>query len=90
MRQNFAHTFSMQVQVLKKKTLKEEGRQAVYVEQNHRAQLFYTVEDRVLMEEAWVLTAAHREDLAVRPGVLQTPAVLDGPTVIDLLQRERE
>ena len=48
----------MQVQVLKKKKLKEEGRAALYIKQNHRPQLLYTEEDRGLMEEAWELTAA--------------------------------
>ena len=55
-RRSFAPAFSMQVQVLKKKKLMEEGRVAVYVEQNHRPQLLYTEEDRGLMEEAWELT----------------------------------
>ena len=35
-RRSFAPTFSMQVQVLKKKKLREEGKAAVYIEQNHR------------------------------------------------------
>ena len=52
----------MQVQVLKKSKLKAEGESAVYVEQNHRPQLLYTEKDSPLMEEAWNLTAAHRED----------------------------
>ena len=51
-RRSFAPTFGMIVQVLKKKKLREEGRAAVYVEQNHRPQLLYTEEDRGLMEEA--------------------------------------
>ena len=42
-RRSFAPAFSMQVQVLKKKKLKEEGRAAVYIEQNHRPQLLYTL-----------------------------------------------
>ena len=37
-RRSFAPTFSMQVQVLKKKKLKEEGRPPAYVVQNHRPQ----------------------------------------------------
>ena len=79
-RRSFAPTFGMQVQVLKKKKLKEEGAQPIYVEQNHRAQLLYTEEDRALMQEAWELTAAHREDLARHPGNPQAvPAMLDRP-----------
>ena len=66
----------MQVQVLKKKKLKDEGRAAVYIEQNHRPQLLYTEEDRGLMEEAWELTTAHREDLAGRPGNPQVAPML--------------
>ena len=48
----------MQVQVLKKRKLQEDGVQGIYVEQNHRPQLLYTVADRGLMEEAWELTTA--------------------------------
>ena len=36
-RRSFAPAFSMTVQVLKKKKLREEGKAAVYVEQNHRS-----------------------------------------------------
>ena len=75
-RRSFAPTFGMIVQVLKKKKLREEGRAAVYVEQNHRPQLLYTEEDRGLMEEAWGLTTAHREDLAGRPGNPQAAPML--------------
>ena len=50
------------------KKLREEGKAAIYIEQNHRPQLLYTEEDRELMEEAWALTTAHREDLAGRLG----------------------
>ena len=90
-RRSFAPTFGMQVQVLKKKKLKEEGAQPTYIEQNHRAQLLYTEEDRALMQEAWELTAAHREDIARHPGIPQAaPAVLDRPrrglSVMDMLQ----
>ena len=86
-RRSFAPAFSMQVQVLKKKKLKEEGRAAVYIEQNHRPQLLYTEEDRGLMEEAWELTAAHREDLAGRPGNPQAaPMLQDRPSVMDMLR----
>ena len=88
-RRSFAPTFSMQVQVLKKKKLREEGKAAVYIEQNHRPQLLYTEEDRELMEEAWTLTAAHREDLAgARENPQDPPALIDDkPSVMDLLQR---
>ena len=72
----------MQVQVLKKQKLKDQGMQAVYVEQNHRPQLLYTVEDRSLMQEAWELTAAHREDLAGRVGNVAQ----DRPSVMDMLR----
>ena len=86
-RRSFAPAFSMQVQVLKKKKLKEEGRAALYIEQNHRPQLLYTEEDRGLMEEAWELTAAHREDLAGRPGNPQAaPMLQDRPSVLDMLR----
>ena len=86
-RRSFAPAFSMTVQVLKKKKLREEGKAAVYVEQNHRPQLMYTEEDRDVMQEAWQLAAAHREDLAGRPGNPQSaPAVLDRPTVLDMLR----
>ena len=81
----------MQVQVLKKKKLKEEGRAAMYIEQNHRPQLLYTEEDRGLMEEAWELTTAHREDLAGRTGNPQAAPMLQGrqdiPSVMDMLRR---
>jgi len=84
----------MQVQVLKKRQLRGEGKAAVYVEQNHRAQLLYTEEDRTLMEEAWELTTAHREDLAGQPGNPQDARALadraERQSVMDLLQRSRE
>ena len=90
-RRSFAPAFSMQVQVLKKKKLKEEGRAAMYIEQNHRPQLLYTEEDRGLMEEAWELTTAHREDLAGRTGNPQAAPMLQGrqdiPSVMDMLRR---
>ena len=87
-RRSFAPAFSMQVQVLKKKKLREEGKAAVYIEQNHRPQLLYTEEDRSLMEEAWELTAAHREDLAGRPANPQVEALAmqNRPTVMDMLR----
>ena len=86
-RKSFSPTFGMQVQVLKKKKLKDSGAQPVYVEQNHRAQLLYTAEDRPLMQHAWELTAAHREDLVARQDNPQAaPALQDRPSVMDLLQ----
>jgi hypothetical protein len=91
-RKSFAPSFGMQVQVLKKRKLKADGVQGVYVEQNHRPQLLYTDEDRPLMEEAWALTEAHREDLSgVRQAVtIARPARAasgsNGPSVIDLLR----
>ena len=89
-RRSYAPAFSMQLQVLKKKKLKHEGRAAVYIEQNHRPQLLYTEEDRGLMEEAWELTAAHREDLAGRAGNPQAAPMLqdrqDRPSVMDMLR----
>ena len=90
-RRSFAPAFSMQVQVLKKKKLKEESRAAVYIEQNHRPQLLYTEEDREIMEAAWELTTAHREDLAGRPGNPQAAPMLQGrqdrQNVMDMLLR---
>ena len=63
----------------------------MYIEQNHRPQLRYTEEDRGLMEEAWELTTAHREDLAGRPGNPQAAPMLQGrqdrPNVMDMLRR---
>ena len=85
-RRSFAPTFGMLVQVLKKKTLREEFRAALYVEQNQRPQLLYTEEDRGLMEEAWQLTTAHREDLAGRPGNPQDDVVQHRPNVMDMLR----
>ena len=79
----------MLTQVLKKKKLRDEGRQGVYVEQNHRAQMLYVEEDRELMEQAWELAAAHREDLAGR-SPHPPAAVQDRPSVIALRQRASE
>ena len=78
----------MLVQVLKKRKLKDEGRPAVYVEQNQRPQLLYTEGDRDLMDEAWTMTAAHREDLVSRstaPAALPA-AVAPMPRVLAMLQ----
>jgi hypothetical protein len=87
-RRSFAPTFGMLVQVLKKKRLKEEGRPAVWVEQNQRPQILYTDDDRELMEQAWQMAAAHREDLVSRspaPAALPAPAPVV-PRVLAMLQ----
>ena len=88
-RRSFTPAFGMLTQVLKKKKLKDEGRQGMYVEQNHRAQILYAEEDRALMDQAWELTTAHREDLIGRSEP-PAPAVQDRPSVLDLLQRVPE
>ena len=85
-RKSFAPAFGILTQVLKKKKLRDEGRPGTYVEQNHRAQMLYTEDDRELMEQAWELAAAHREDLMGRSEP-PAPAVQDRPSVIALLQR---
>ena len=89
-RRSFAPAFGTVVQVLKKKKLRDEGRPAIYVEQNHRAQLLYTHEDRPLMEEAWELTSAYREDLVGRAGNPQAAPMVqdrpDRPSVMDMLR----
>ena len=85
-RRSFAPAFGTVVQVLKKKRLREDGVQPIFVEQNHRAQLLYTEDDRELMEEAWLLTKAHREDLAGRPGNPQEDVVQHRPNVMDMLR----
>ena len=86
-RRSFVPTFGMLVQVLKKKKLKEEGRPAVYVEQNQRPQMLYSEDDRELMQAAWVMTTAHREDLVSRsPAALPAPVAPAVPRVIAMLQ----
>ena len=85
-RKSFAPALGMLTQVLNKKKLKDEGRRGAYVEQNHRAQMLYVEEDRELMDQAWELTTAHREDLMGRSEP-PAPAVQDRPSVIALLQR---
>ena len=84
-RRSFAPFFGMQVQVLKKKKLREDGGRATYVEQNHRAQIMYFEDDRALMTEAWNLTSALREDLAGRCPQA-APMVQDRPSVMDMLR----
>ncbi len=88
-RRSFAPTFGMLVQVLKKKRLKEEGRPAVWVEQNQRPQILYTDDDRELMEQAWQMAAAHREDLVSRSpaaAALPAPVAPAVPRVLAMLQ----
>ena len=87
-RKSFAPTFGMLVQILKKNRLKLQGQPPVYVEQNHRPQLLYTEADRDLMEEAWQLTSAHREDLVQCQGNPQGKALVahDKPSVMDMLR----
>ena len=77
--------------MLKKRKLREEGKAAVYVEQNHRPQLMYTEEDRGVMQEAWEMTTAHREDLAGRSWGPQAALVAqDRPSVVDILRTVRD
>ena len=81
----------MQIQVLKKRKLKEEGEDPIYVEQNHRPQLFYTERDRNLMQEAWEMISAHREDIVNRSGASTSNVSVIAPPVprvIALLQRQ--
>ena len=75
-RRSLTPFFGMQMQVLKKTKLREEGTEPIYIEQNHRAQLLYTEQDRELMEEAWEMIAAHREDLVSRSAVAPVRAAL--------------
>ena len=51
-RKSLTPFFGMMMQVLKKRKLHEQGGEALYVEQNHRARLLYTETDRALMAEA--------------------------------------
>ena len=87
-RRSLAPAFGTVVQVLKKKRLREEGKAASYIEQNHRPQLLYLEADQELLEEAWTLTKAHREDLAGRPGNPQEDALVgqERPIVMDMLR----
>lgn len=39
--------------MLKKRKVREEGGQNLFVEQNHRPQLLYTENDRPILEAAW-------------------------------------
>ena len=89
-RRSLAPFFGMQMQILKKTKLQNEGAEAIYVEQNHRPQLFYTEHDRELMQEAWDMLAAHREDLVNRSAAItiavRTTAI-PTETVLAMLQR---
>ena len=85
-RRSFSPCFGMLTQVLKKKRLAEEGVRPTYVEQNHRAQLLYTEEDRGMMEEAWALTTAHREELCGQLAS-ERPTRTERPNVLELLRR---
>ena len=91
-RRSFAPAFGIIAQVLKKRKLKDIGAQPTYVEQNHRPQLWYSEGDRALLQEAWELTGAHREDLVERrQGAPPRMALRDEPSVMDMLQGgERE
>ena len=88
-RRSLAPFFGMQMQILKKTKLQNEGAEAIYVEQNHRPQLLYTENDRELMQEAWGMMAAHREDLVRRSSAiaLHIPlSIASIPSVLDMLQ----
>ena len=93
-RRSYSPAFATVVQILKKQKLKEGGTQPIFVEQNHRGQLLYTLQDRPLMEEAWEMTAAHREDLAgvgqAGPRAARAASCSSSsrtrPTVMDLLR----
>ena len=94
-RRSLTPFFGMQMQILKKRKLRSEGAQAIYVEQNHRPQLLFTEGDRELMEEAWEMMSAHREELVARlrgpaPAVAALPAApvpLAVPRVIQMLRQ---
>ena len=51
--------------------------------------MLYNEDDREFMEDAWLLTKAHCEDLAGRPGNPQEDALVGQkrPTVMDMLRR---
>ena len=97
-RRSFAPTFGMLMQVLKKQRLREQGAAPIYVEQIARAQLLYTEDDRALFEQAWAMSAAHRDELVTRSGapapaaaaLPAPPLALDAPprpSVLDMLRR---
>jgi len=96
-RRSFAPSFGIIAQVLKKQKLRADGGQPpIYVEQNHRAQILYVEEDRELLELAWVVSAAHRDELVSRLSCPAAPAALPAPqpaaappppSVLDMLMR---
>ena len=52
------------------------------------AQLFYAESDRPLMDEAWEMMTAHREDVVRRAsGTAPRPALPAVPPVLAMLQR---
>ena len=56
--------------------------------EGNSSQLYYTEEDRPLMETVWETTEAHREDLVGRAGGNAAPPALPAvPRVLALLQR---
>jgi len=93
-RRSYAPSFGMLAQILKKQKVRQEGGQPIYVEQNHRAQLLYVEQDRDLLEVAWAVSSAHRDELVTR--VAPAPAALPiqiapppaaPPSVLDMLMR---
>ena len=92
-RRSFAPSFGIIAQVLKKQKLRAEGMQPTYVEQNHRAQILYVEEDRDLLELAWAVSSAHRDELVSRlsspaPAALPAPQPAAAPpSVLDMLMR---
>ena len=72
--------------MLKKSKLKDAGLRLQYVQQNNRLQIYYAEADRPVLEEAWRLCAAHREELvAAHSGRPMPRPVSAGPSVVDLL-----
>ena len=90
-RRSFALSFGMLMQVLKKQRLREQGAVLIYVEQIARAQLFYTKDDCALFEQAWAMSAAHRDELVTRtqPAMpaLSAPPPAAPPSVLAMLMR---
>ena len=94
-RRSFAPSFGMLAQILKKQKVRQEGGQSTYVEQNHRAQILYVEEDRPVLEVAWAISSAHREELATRAAPAPAlaalpappPAAPPRPSVLDMLMR---
>ena len=78
---NFAYVFSFAARGFTHTHISQ-----ISIRLHTRPQIFYTEEDKPIMEAAWQLTAAHRESLS---GHVALPVILDGPglSVLDLLQR---